>query len=72
MSQVAQSSGLELWASRIRNELASATGMAEFTERVQIRGFDWMSSFVNSVLHDEYVVLYLIMCDLHSCWFLGR
>jgi len=56
MSQVTHS-GLEAWVSRVRNELASATGMAEFTERVQTRGFDWMSNFVNSVLHDEYVIL---------------
>ena len=50
-------SGLEAWVSRVRNELASVAGMAEFTERVQTRGFDWMSNFVNSVLHDEYVIL---------------
>lgn len=54
MSQVAPYSGLDVWVTRVRNELASATGMAEFNDRVQQRGFDWMTTFVDSVLRDEY------------------
>lgn len=56
MSALAPFAGLETWVSRVRNELASATGMADFNDRVQQRGFDWMTSFVDSVLSDEYVL----------------
>ena len=57
---------------RVRNELASASGMAEFTERVQTRGFDWMSSFVNSVLQDEYDILYFRDMSLEFMLFIFR
>lgn len=72
MSQAAQYSGLEAWASRIRHDLASATGMAEFTDRVQTRGFDWMSSFVNSVLNDEYAIRYFNDIPPVFILFIGR
>ena len=62
MTQPVHYPGLESWVSRVRNELASATGMAEFNDRVQQRGFDWMTSFVDSILSDECVLstLYIV------------
>ena len=54
MQATGSQGALDPWISRVRNELTSATGAADFNERVQQRGFDWMESFVDSVLNDEY------------------
>jgi hypothetical protein len=47
--------GLVSWVSTVRVELSSATGAADFAEFVQVKGFDWLASYVEGVLNDEYV-----------------
>ncbi|KAF9509352.1 hypothetical protein BS47DRAFT_161501 [Hydnum rufescens UP504] len=45
--------GLVSWVSTVRMELSSATGAADFAEFVQVKGFDWLASYVEGVLNDE-------------------
>jgi hypothetical protein len=57
---VAQCPGLVSWVSTVRTQLASAAGAAEFAEFVQVKGFDWLASYVEGVLNDEYVSTVLL------------
>lgn len=56
VSSEAQHPGLVSWANTVRMQLASAAGAADLAEFVQVKGFDWLASYVEGVLNDEYVI----------------
>jgi hypothetical protein len=48
-----QHPGLISWANNLSHQISSAAGEEEFRDFVQVKGFDWLASYVEGVLNDE-------------------